>query len=68
VQDFFNAGKVVGAITRAEAIYLMDETHFAVFGMTNEQRKTRKAEIKAVRSDQETSIFDIPAIERLVKR
>jgi len=26
VQGFFNAGKVVGAITRAEAISLIDET------------------------------------------
>jgi len=46
----------------------MAEAHFSVFGMTNEQRKTRKAEIKAVRSDQEASIFDIPAVERLGKR
>jgi len=68
VQGFINAGEFLGVITRAEAITLMDETHFAVFGMTNEQRKTRKAEIKAVRSDQEASIFDIPAVDRLVKR
>ncbi len=67
VQGFVNAGEFLGVITRAEAIALMDETHFTVFGMTNEQRKTRKAEIKAVRSDQEASIFDIPAVERLVK-
>ena len=30
-----SAGKVVGAITRAEAISLIDEAHFAAFGMTN---------------------------------
>lgn len=36
--------------------------------MTNEQRKTRKAEIKAVRTDQEASIFYLPAVERLAKR
>jgi hypothetical protein len=35
VQGFFNAGKVVGAITRAEAISLIDEAHFSAFGMTN---------------------------------
>lgn len=68
VQGFMNAGEFLGVITRGEAIQLMDEAHFAVFGMTNEQRKTRKAEIKAVRSDQEASIFDIPAVERVVKR
>jgi hypothetical protein len=46
----------------------MNETHLAVFGMTHEQRKIRKAEIKAVRNDQETTIFDIPAVERLLNR
>jgi len=68
VLGFINTGVFLGVITRAEAIALMDETHFTVFGMTNEQRKTRKAEIKAVRSAQEASIFDIPAVERLAKR
>jgi len=68
VQGFINAGEFLDVITRAEAIALMDETHFAVFGMTKDRRKTRKAEIKAVRTDQEASIFDIPAVERLTKR
>lgn len=68
VQGFINAGEYLTVISRAEAIALMDETHIAVFGMTHEQRKIRKAEIKAVRNDQDTSIFDIPAVERLVKR
>ncbi len=68
VQGFINAGEFLGVITRVEAIALMNEAHFAVFGMTNEQRKIRKAEIKAVRGDQDASIFDIPAVERLVKR
>ena len=68
VQGFINAGEYLTVISRAEAIALMDETHIAVFGMTHEQRKIRKAEIKSVRNDQDTSIFDIPAVERLVKR
>jgi hypothetical protein len=38
----------------------MDDAHF---GVTNEQRKARKAEIKAVISGNEDNIFDIPAIE-----
>jgi len=68
VQGFINAGEYLTVISRAEAIALMDETHITVFGMTHEQRKIRKAEIKSVRNDQDTSIFDIPAVERLVKR
>jgi uncharacterized protein YgfB (UPF0149 family) len=68
VQGFINAGEFLALISRAEAITLMNETHLAVFGMTHEQRKIRKAEIKAVRNDQETTIFDIPAVERLVNR
>ena len=66
VQGFINAGEFLEVITRAEAIQLMDDAHLSVFGVTNEQRRIRKAEIKAVRND--NSIFDIPAIERLVKR
>jgi uncharacterized protein YgfB (UPF0149 family) len=68
VQGFINAGEFLAVISRAEAIALMDETHLAVFGMTHEQRKIRKAEIKAVRNDQKTTVFDIPAVERLVNR
>jgi hypothetical protein len=68
VQGFINAGEFLDIITRAEAIQLMDDAHLSVFGITNEQRTARKAEIKAVRSGHDDSIFDIPAIERLVKR
>lgn len=68
VQGFINAGEFLEVITRAEAIVLMNEAHFSVFGVTNEQRKKRKDEIKAVRNDQDASIFDIPAFERLAKR
>lgn len=68
VQGFINAGEFLAIISRAEAIVLMGETHLAVFGMTPQQREIRKAEIKAVRKDQETTIFDIPAVERLVNR
>jgi len=46
VQGFINAGEFLGVITRAEAIKLMNETYLTVFGMTNVQRKPRKAEIK----------------------
>lgn len=72
MQGFINAGEFLAVITRAEAIELMDEAHFSVFGVTNDQRKARKAaftELKtAVNNDSENSFFDIPAIERLVKR
>ena len=68
VQGFINAGEFLQVITRSEAIQLMDDAHLSVFGVTNEQRKARKAEIKAGKGDQGASIFDIPAIDRLVKR
>tara|TARA_B100000809_G_C14745592_1_gene390187 strand:+ start:45 stop:356 length:312 start_codon:yes stop_codon:yes gene_type:complete len=68
VQGFINAGEFLNVITRADAIQLMDDAHLSVFGVTNEQRKERKAEIKAVRSGHEDSIFEIPAYDRLIKR
>jgi hypothetical protein len=68
VQGFINAGEFLQVITRAEAIQLMDDAHLSVFGVTNEQRKARKAEIKSVKGDQWAGIFDIPAVERLAKR
>ena len=46
VQGFINAGEFLNVITRADAIQLMDDAHLSVFGVTNEQRKERKAEIK----------------------
>jgi hypothetical protein len=45
-QGFINAGEFLNVITRADAIQLMDDAHLSVFGVTNEQRKERKAEIK----------------------
>ena len=68
IQGFISAGEFLGVITRAEAINLMDEAHFSVFGLTNQQRQARKADLKSVKNTQEQSIFDIPAIERLAKR
>ncbi|NQY87974.1 MAG: hypothetical protein HRT51_09535 [Colwellia sp.] len=72
VQGFINAGEFLQVITRAEAIQLMDDAHLSVFGVTNEQRKVRKAAIsalkKAVKNGNEDSIFEIPAIKRLVSR
>jgi hypothetical protein len=68
VQGFIKAGEFLNVITRADAIQLMDDAHLSVFGVTNEQRKERKAEMKAVRSGHEYSIFEIPAYDRLVKR
>jgi len=65
VQGFINAGEFLQVITRVETIQLMDDVHLSVFGVTNEQRKARKAEIKAVKSNREANLLDIPAIERL---
>lgn len=50
----------------------MDDAHFSVFGVTNDQRKARKAACTslkaAVNNYSENSFFEIPAIERVVKR
>lgn len=65
IQGFINAGEFLNLVTRDEAISLIDVAHHEVFGITKEQRKTRKEEIKNSIKADDFSVFEIPAIERL---
>jgi len=66
IQGFMNAGEFLGVLTRDEAIKVIDDAHLNVFGITKEQRKIHKDNMKSAIKNQDDSFFDIPAIERRV--
>jgi hypothetical protein len=49
---------------RPEAIELMEQTHFDVFGISNEQRKSQKQNIKSALKGENDNFLEIPAINR----
>ncbi len=65
IQGFINAGEFLGLFSRDEAIKVIDDAHFKIFGITKEQRKARNSQIKSARGDDDYSIFDTPAIDRI---
>lgn len=63
IQGFINAGEFMGIINHQEAVQIMDDTHFQIFGMSNSQRRAKKDSIKfALKNDDD--FFDVPAINR----
>ncbi len=64
IQGFINAGEFLNLVTRDEAISIIDETHYEIFGMTKEQRKARKEEIQNSIKGDDFSVFDEPAMGR----
>ena len=66
IQGFINAGEFMGVINHQEAVQIMDDTHFQVFGMSNFERKAKKDSIKSALKGDDEAFFDIPAINRKV--
>lgn len=64
IQGFINAGEFLNLVTRDEAISIIDTAHHEIFGMTKEQRKARKEEIKNSIKGHDFNIFDEPTIAR----
>lgn len=67
IQGFINAGEFLNLVTRDEAIKVIDDAHFKVFGISKEQRKAQREEIKLAIKNYDESFFDVPAIERKAK-
>jgi hypothetical protein len=65
IQGFINAGEFLNIVTREQAIQLIDIAHLEVFGVTKEQRKSRKTSMKSALKGEDENYFDIPAIERM---
>lgn len=66
IQGFINAGEFMGVINHQEAVQIMDDTHFQVFGMSNTQRKAKKDSIKFALKGDVDAFFDVPAINRKI--
>lgn len=64
IEGFIQAGKVMGVVSASEAMTLMEDAHFEVFGESIESRKSRKANIKEAVARGDDDYIDIPAYER----
>ena len=65
IQGFIKAGVFLKLISSEETLEIMEDAHHEVFGISIEQRKARKDAIKSVLQNDDFSVFDTPAIERL---
>lgn len=63
-EGLLRAGELLGVISRAQALGLMEKTYIEVFGVTPEQRAQRKQTLAKVKASTTDDFFDIPAIER----
>lgn len=64
LEGYIQAGKVMGVISGEEAITLMEDAHFEIFGESIESRKSRKANIKEAVARGDDNYISIPAYER----
>jgi len=64
LEGYLHAGKALAVISNGEALTLMEDTHFEVFGETIESRKSRKANLKEAVARGDDGYIDIPAYER----
>ena len=64
LEGYIQAGKVMGVISGDEALTLMEDAHYEIFGETIKSRKTRKASLKEAVSRGDDDFIDIPAYER----
>lgn len=60
IQGYIKAGEVMNLFTQEQALLLMEDAHFAVFGESITQRKTRKNERKIAYQNNDDDYFDIP--------
>jgi hypothetical protein len=64
LEGYLHAGKALGVISNEEALTLMENAHFEVFGETIESRKSRKANLREAVARGDDGYIDIPAYER----
>ena len=64
-EGFIHAGRALGVISEEEAIKVMEQAHFDVFGETIDDRRKRKASIKEAVAKGDDDFINIPAYERL---
>ncbi len=63
-EGFMHAGKVLGVISHEDAVAVMEQAHFDVFGETIDDRRSRKASLKEAIARGDNDFINIPAYER----
>ena len=63
-EGFMHAGKELGVIRHDDAVAVMEEAHFDVFGESISDRRGRKASLKAAIARGDDDFINIPAYER----
>ena len=64
VEGFIHAGKTLGVISHVEAVDVIAQAHFQVFGESIEARQNRKASLKEAVAKGDENLINIPAYER----
>ncbi|MFT5299204.1 MAG: hypothetical protein ACI9YH_005256 [Colwellia sp.] len=63
-EGFIHAGKTLHVITNKDAVDIMEQAHFDVFGESIEDRRNRKASLKEAVARGDDDFINIPAYER----
>ena len=63
-EGFMHAGKALGVISHDDAVAVMEQAHFDVFGETIDDRRNRKATLKEAIKRGDDDFINIPAYER----
>jgi hypothetical protein len=63
-EGLLQAGQLLGFLSKADALELMDLAHIEVFGQSIEARKNHKENVKKSLIDDGSDFFNIPAYER----
>ncbi len=63
-EGFMHAGKALGVISHDDAVAVMEQAHFDVFGETIGDRRSRKASLKEAIARGDNDFINIPAYER----
>jgi len=63
-EGFIHAGKMLGVITNEDAVSIMEQAHFKVFGVSIDARRNRKVSLKEAVARGDDDFINIPAYER----
>tara|TARA_R110000744_G_scaffold203063_1_gene321948 strand:- start:470 stop:772 length:303 start_codon:yes stop_codon:yes gene_type:complete len=64
-EGFIHAGKTLGIISHQDAVDVMEQAHFYVFGESIASRRNRKTSLKEAVAKGDDNFINIPAYERL---
>lgn len=64
IQGFIQAGETLGIISKLDANKVMESTHISVFGVSIEERKSKKDAFKTALKERDDKYFQLPPNQR----